>query len=56
VRIVAIDHVQLAIPAAGEAAARRFYRDVLGFEEVPKPTALAGGAACGFRAASCNCT
>jgi 4-hydroxyphenylpyruvate dioxygenase-like putative hemolysin len=42
VRIISIDHVQLAMPAGGEAVARRFYGDVLGFEEVPKPAALAG--------------
>jgi catechol 2,3-dioxygenase-like lactoylglutathione lyase family enzyme len=45
-RIVGIDHVQLAMPAGGEDAARRFYRDVLGMEEIPQPAALArrGGA------------
>ena len=37
---IAIDHVQLAIPKGGEAAARRFYGDLLGFAEVPKPPAL----------------
>ena len=42
VRIVAIDHVQLAMPPGGEAVARRFYGDVLGFKEVPKPAALTG--------------
>lgn len=41
-RIVGVDHVQLAIPAGGEDAARRFYGDVLGLEEVPKPAELAG--------------
>jgi catechol 2,3-dioxygenase-like lactoylglutathione lyase family enzyme len=41
-RIVAIDHVQLAMPAGGEAAARAFYEGVLGLDEVPKPAALAG--------------
>jgi catechol 2,3-dioxygenase-like lactoylglutathione lyase family enzyme len=35
--IVAIDHVQLAIPRGGEDVARRFYGEVLGFQEVPKP-------------------
>jgi catechol 2,3-dioxygenase-like lactoylglutathione lyase family enzyme len=45
-RVVGIDHVQLAMPAGGEDAARRFYRDVLGLEEIPRPAALArrGGA------------
>jgi catechol 2,3-dioxygenase-like lactoylglutathione lyase family enzyme len=40
--ILAIDHVQLAIPVGGEEKARDFYLDVLGFTEVPKPAALAG--------------
>ena len=38
--IVGIDHVQLAIPPAGEPAARRFYGEVLGLVEVPKPDAM----------------
>ena len=41
-RIVGVDHVQLAMPAGGEDAARRFYGEVLGLTEVPKPPALAG--------------
>jgi catechol 2,3-dioxygenase-like lactoylglutathione lyase family enzyme len=49
-RILAVDHVQLAMPPGGEAAARAFYRDVLGFEEVPKPPALAGRGGVWFRA------
>ena len=39
--IVALDHVQLAMPAGGEDAARTFYCRVLGFAEQPKPDALA---------------
>ena len=44
--VVGIHHVQLAMPAGGEAAARRFYSDLLGIPEVPKPPELArrGGA------------
>jgi catechol 2,3-dioxygenase-like lactoylglutathione lyase family enzyme len=44
--IQAIDHVQVAIPKGGEAAAVPFYRDLLGLGEVPKPLAMAerGGA------------
>jgi catechol 2,3-dioxygenase-like lactoylglutathione lyase family enzyme len=38
---VRFDHVQLAIPTGGEDRARQFYVDVLGFEEVPKPSQLA---------------
>ena len=35
-----IDHVQLAAPAGCEDAARRFFGDVLGMEEIEKPAAL----------------
>jgi len=44
--LTAVDHVQLAIPAGGEATARPFYVDVLGLTELPKPPELAarGGA------------
>lgn len=45
-----IDHVQLAIPPGGEAAARTFYGDVLGLPEVPKPDELAGRGGCWFEA------
>lgn len=40
-KVLGIDHVQLAIPPGGEGAARAFYGDVLGFVEVAKPPALA---------------
>jgi catechol 2,3-dioxygenase-like lactoylglutathione lyase family enzyme len=44
--ILAIDHIQLAIPKGGEEKARSFYMDVLGLTELPKPPELAkrGGA------------
>jgi catechol 2,3-dioxygenase-like lactoylglutathione lyase family enzyme len=44
--VYGIDHVQLAMPAGGENLARRFYVDVLGLTELPKPPNLAarGGA------------
>jgi catechol 2,3-dioxygenase-like lactoylglutathione lyase family enzyme len=45
-RLTGIDHVQLAIPAGGEDAARAFYVGLLGLEEVPKPAALAGRGGC----------
>jgi catechol 2,3-dioxygenase-like lactoylglutathione lyase family enzyme len=38
--IVGIDHVQVAAPPGGEDAARGFYRDLLGLEELAKPEAL----------------
>jgi catechol 2,3-dioxygenase-like lactoylglutathione lyase family enzyme len=41
-RVVGIDHVQLAMPRGREEDARAFYRDILGMEEIPKPANLAG--------------
>ena len=46
--LLAIDHVQLAMPAGGEAAARGFYGDVLGLPETPKPAHLAKRGGCWF--------
>jgi len=45
-RIMRIDHVQIAMPRGGEDSARPFYAGLLGIPEVPKPAALAdrGGA------------
>ncbi len=45
-RIEAIEHVQLAMPKGQEDVARAFFGELLGFEEVAKPPALAkrGGA------------
>lgn len=37
-----IDHVQLAMPAGGEALAREFYGSLLGLTEVKKPENLKG--------------
>ncbi|MGH2892726.1 MAG: VOC family protein [Solirubrobacteraceae bacterium] len=37
-----LDHVQVAAPAGCEAAARRFYGELLGLDEVEKPSTLAG--------------
>lgn len=44
--ILAIDHVQIAMPAGQEEKARAFYVALLGFTELPKPPQLAkrGGA------------
>lgn len=41
-RIVGIDHVQLAMPRGGEDRAREFYFGLLEIPEVQKPRALAG--------------
>lgn len=40
--VVGLDHVQLAAPAGCEEAARRFYGELLGLPELPKPATLAG--------------
>ena len=48
VRITAIDHVQLAMPAGREADAAAFYSGLLGIPEVPKPAHLAARGGCWF--------
>lgn len=40
-KVYAIDHVQLAMPAGEEEKARLFYFGVLGISETPKPPHLA---------------
>ena len=40
-RIIGIEHVQLAMPAGEEDRARSFYSGILGIPEVPKPAKLA---------------
>jgi catechol 2,3-dioxygenase-like lactoylglutathione lyase family enzyme len=40
-KVYAIEHVQLAMPAGREDAARAFYGGVLGIKERPKPPQLA---------------
>lgn len=40
-KIISIDHVQLAMPAGEEDKARAFYVHILGCAEIPKPAALA---------------
>ena len=46
--ITALHHVQLAMPAGEEDAARRFYGELLGIPEVPKPAELARRGGCWF--------
>ena len=45
-KILSINHIQLAMPAGGEEKARAFFINLLGFQEIPKPPELAkrGGA------------
>jgi len=40
-KILSIDHVQLAMPSGGEEKTRLFYINILGFTETPKPPELA---------------
>jgi catechol 2,3-dioxygenase-like lactoylglutathione lyase family enzyme len=47
--IEAIDHVQLAAPAGCEHEARRFFGEVCGLEEIPKPEPLAARGGVWFR-------
>ncbi len=49
-RLVGLDHVQLAMPPGGEETARRFYVGVLGLVEVEKPEPLASRGGCWFEA------
>ncbi len=41
-KILAVDHINIAMPAGGEALARIFYGDVLNLTEIAVPMALAG--------------
>ncbi len=44
--ILALDHVQLAMPAGREGEARAFYGGLLGFAEEIKPANLAARGGC----------
>jgi catechol 2,3-dioxygenase-like lactoylglutathione lyase family enzyme len=46
--LTGLDHVQLAMPAGGEAQARDFYGGLLALTEVAKPAALQGRGGCWF--------
>jgi catechol 2,3-dioxygenase-like lactoylglutathione lyase family enzyme len=47
-RILELDHVQLAMPSGKEDAARAFYQDTLGIPEQIKPRHLAARGGCWF--------
>jgi mannose-6-phosphate isomerase-like protein (cupin superfamily)/catechol 2,3-dioxygenase-like lactoylglutathione lyase family enzyme len=47
-QIVGLDHIQLAMPAGAEAAARHFYGELLGLAETAKPAALVDSGGCWF--------
>lgn len=46
--LIGLDHLQIAMPKGEEAAARHFYGEVLGLNEIPKPEPLAGRGGCWF--------
>jgi catechol 2,3-dioxygenase-like lactoylglutathione lyase family enzyme len=46
---VKLDHVQLAGPAGCEDDARRFYGELLGLEEIPKPEPMRASGGVWFR-------
>jgi catechol 2,3-dioxygenase-like lactoylglutathione lyase family enzyme len=48
-KIIALDHVQLAMPPQREPEAERFYVALLGFERVQKPAPLEAKGGCWFR-------
>jgi catechol 2,3-dioxygenase-like lactoylglutathione lyase family enzyme len=48
--IVGLDHVQVAAPRGCEDEARTFYGELLGLEELPKPTRLEARGGAWFRA------
>jgi catechol 2,3-dioxygenase-like lactoylglutathione lyase family enzyme len=49
VALQGLDHVQIAAPPGCEAAARRFFGELLGLEELPKPEPLASRGGAWFR-------
>ena len=51
-KILSIDHVQIAMPAGEEEKARAFYVEQLGFTEIPKPADLAKRGGAWFQAGS----
>lgn len=50
--VVAIDHVQLAMPTGGETSAQKFYEGLLGLCRVPKPSHLEWRGGCWFESGS----
>lgn len=48
IEAIGLDHVLLTMPTGGERDARRFYGEVLGLREVPKPDELGERGGCWF--------
>ena len=53
-KILSIDHVQIAIPLDGQDRARAFYSEVLGLREVQKPGVMAERKSIWFAGGSVN--
>jgi catechol 2,3-dioxygenase-like lactoylglutathione lyase family enzyme len=51
-KFTGIDHVQLAAPKGSEEQARKFFGEILGMEEIPKPSNLAKRGGVWFRCGS----
>lgn len=49
IKIVGLDHVQLAMPPEKETLARQFYGALLGLEEIAKPEPLVNRGGCWFK-------
>ncbi len=47
--VVGVDHIQIAAPKGCEAAGRRFFGELFGLEELPKPAPLAARGGLWFR-------
>lgn len=52
--VVALEHIQLAMPTGQEAVAEEFYAGVLGFARVAKPPHLEARGGCWFQANGVN--
>jgi hypothetical protein len=55
-RIVLLDHIQIAAPEGSEAAAREFYGAFLGMQEIEKPEPLRCRGAAGSNVEASKCT
>ncbi len=51
-KVVGLDHVQLAMPTGGESKARAFYGELLGLREISKPAGIASRGGVWFQCGS----
>lgn len=50
--LTGIDHIQIAAPQGSEDEARKFYGEILGMQEIPKPDNLKARGGCWFQCGS----